>query len=283
MRYLEYQKRIVITASLVGCTCWMSLSTFFVMAKSNIGIENIPIFELIIFVASMAGSRIAYTNVLSFSKAVKLDLFIESIFLIVIYIALLKYHSLMYAGLAIYGVIIINSFLRLIKQERARNYEDKFLKKDTHKKFLKTIRSKDRTYDIIGGLLGTSIALVSLNYFKVDLIDFAIIMLILNVIQNVYEYYITYKYLTEKKVVNKFSKKDNEAIVKEIKTCKLEDGSICEYNICVDYIDEEHKTNTEEWTYLGKGVRYSYGDSYVLNDNKEYHFYKKNKISKIKN
>lgn len=195
MRYLEYQRRIIITSSLVGCTCWMALSTFFVMAKSNMGIENIPIFELIMFVASMAGSRVAYTNVLSFSQSVKLDLFIETIFLIAIYVALIKYNSLMHAGLAIYGVMIVNSFLRLIKQERARNYEDKELKRDTHKKFLKAIRSKDRAYDTIGGVVGTSIALVCLNYLQIDLIKFAMIMLILNVIQNIYEYYITYKYL----------------------------------------------------------------------------------------
>ena len=275
MGYLEYQKKVVVVASLVGCTCWMSLSTFFVMAKSNIGIENIPIFELIIFVASMVGSRIAYTNILSFSQAVKLDLFIESIFLVAIYIALIKYQSLMYAGLAIYGVIIINAFLRLIKQERARNYEDKELKKDTHKKFLKVIRSKDRVYDTIGGVLGTSIALVALNYFKVDLIQFAMAMLILNVIQNIYEYYITYKYLIDKKAVTKSDKKD-----KEIRTCKLEDGSIYEYDICVDYLSEEYKTNTEEWSYLGRGFRYSYGDNWVLYDNKKYHFFKKNKIIK---
>lgn len=195
MRYLEYQKRIIVTQSLLGAIVWMALTTFVILAKSSIGIKNIPIFELLIFVASIVSSKIAYTKLLSFSNAVKIDLIIESLFLISIYIILIKYNSLIYSGLAIYAIIIINSMLNVIKNERARDYEDLHLRKYTHKKFLKVIRLRDRNYQIIGGLLGTSIALITLNYIEIDIIDFALIMLILNVVQNVYEYYITYKYL----------------------------------------------------------------------------------------
>jgi len=192
MKYLSYKNKSVIS-TFFGSIVWTSLSTFILLAKNSIGETNIPVFELIIFISALIGVKIAHTNI-KYSKTIVYDIFIETIFLIAIYISLYN-SSLYYAGVSVYIVIIINGMSKTINSESARRYEDNILNKYKHKIILSKLRKKIQSYNTIAGMIGTSIAAICITILHIDIILFTKVMLILNIIQNLLDYYLWYKYL----------------------------------------------------------------------------------------
>lgn len=193
MQYCTYNRKVLLS-NFLGCITWTSLSTFMLVSKNEIGINNIPIFETLIFIMGIVGVKLAHNNISSYKLNIFINILLETIFLIVLYITLLD-NNLSMAGVAVYSIIIINGITRTMEIESARRYEDKHLKSTYSKKFLNIMRTRSRYIDLIGGTVGASIALVALTYFKVNLIDFTMVMLVLNVMQNIYDYFIWQKYL----------------------------------------------------------------------------------------
>jgi len=193
-QYLEYQKYLI-PNTILGMITWMSLSTFMLVAKNAIGTNNIPIFETIIFISALIGSSIAAKRYMSYKISILSNILVEMIFLASLYYVLIYYNNLAIAGVVVYCVIIVNGILDTIVHEEARNIEDEFLKHSLYKKVLRKYRKYYRDVRLYGGVIGTSISLIALTYYQVDLLTFTKVMLILNVIETLYSFYLWNKYL----------------------------------------------------------------------------------------
>ena len=84
MNYLKYIKKSLISI-FIGHIVWVSLSTYMVINKGTIGIDNIPVFEVVLFIAGLMSSRIATMNIFSFKTAAYLLVLSEALLLIVTY------------------------------------------------------------------------------------------------------------------------------------------------------------------------------------------------------
>jgi len=193
-RYLIYRKNELLSQFL-GMTTWMSLSTFMLVAKNAIGIHNIPIFETLIFMAGLIGIKVSYSRILNYASMKFINIVVETVFLLVLY-GMLFMNDLVMAGITVYIVIIANAITDKLEDVSRRDYEDYKLSK-AEKRYLRRIRKIEEYIITYAGVLGTGVSLVCLTYLKMDLIMYTKIMLVLNVAQNVYDYYIWYKYLRQ--------------------------------------------------------------------------------------
>jgi hypothetical protein len=166
-----------------------------IVAKGKIGVTNIPIFETTIFFLSIIGIRLAFNTNIKLKTVIFIDITIESIFLVSLYIVLSISNDLAKAGLVVYGVIIAKAIIDEIILEVKRSYEDNNMTTASNLKMIKKLRKLKRTYSLIAGGLGSIISLIFLTYIKMNLHTFVIIMLSLNVAQNIYDYYILHRYL----------------------------------------------------------------------------------------
>ncbi len=188
-KYMRYSEKSILS-SFLGYITWMSLSAFMVNAKNEIGIDSIPIFEMLIFVSGILGVKIAYSKIdISIKTLVFINIISESVFLVSLYYLLLT-STMSNAGVSVYMIIILNAFVGLIISEKMRSEEDIVLTHTLYKGILKTIRKKNDNSRLIGGTIGTSIAVILLTYYEVELVSFTLVMLVLNIIQNIYDYYI---------------------------------------------------------------------------------------------
>lgn len=193
--YLAYIKKSLLS-TFVGHIVWVSLSTYMVINKGVIGIDNIPIFEVILFLAGLASSRIATMNIFSFKTAIYSMVFLETIFLMALFIAIHYNGISVSSGIILYLLIIaVNGFVGPIEGEAKRVLEDKKLKKDSEKNYLRLIRGYERNWKMIGASIGSIISLIFLTYLQVSLDVFALVMLSLNIIQNMYDLNLINKYL----------------------------------------------------------------------------------------
>ena len=134
MLYLKYLKKSLLS-TFVGHIVWISLSTYVVINKSTIGIDNIPIFEVILFLTGLASSRIATMNIFSFKTAMYSSVAVETMFLLILSIAIYYNGISIMSGVILYLLIItLNGFINPIESESRRVLEDKKLKKDSESK-----------------------------------------------------------------------------------------------------------------------------------------------------
>ena len=195
MFYLKYLKRSLLSV-FVGHIVWVSLSTYTIINKSSIGLDNIPVFEVVLFIAGLAGSRIATMNVFSFKTAMYSLVLSETIFLITLFIAIHYNGISITSGIVLYLlIIVVNGFISPIENEARRILEDKKLKKDSEKNYLRLIRGYERNWKMIGASIGSIVSLVILSYLQVSLVMLTFIMLSLNILQNMYDYNLINKYL----------------------------------------------------------------------------------------
>ena len=195
MDYQGYYKRSVIN-TLIGCIVWSGLSTYVIISKGQIGESSIPIFESIIFIASIATSRYIAKNRINYAKALILDITIEFTCLVaILFITIFKGVSIE-SAVALYILIILTSGVSsIIVGESQRDIEDKVMKSDTSKKFLKICRARHRDYRLYGLTTGAILSLLLLTYFQIELKYYAILLLSLNIMQTVYDTWLVNKYL----------------------------------------------------------------------------------------
>ena len=195
MFYLKYLKRSLLSV-FVGHIVWVSLSTYMIINKSSIGLDNIPVFEVVLFIAGLAGSRIATMNVISFKTAMYSLVIMETLFLIILFIAIYYNGISITSGIVLYMlIIIVNGFISPIENEARRILEDKKLKKDSEKNYLRLIRGYERNWKMIGASIGSIVSLIFLSYLQMSLEMFTLIMLSLNILQNMYDLNLINKYL----------------------------------------------------------------------------------------
>ena len=192
--YIKWTKKMVV-ADMLGLITWMSLSAFMVMSKNAIGSTNIPIFEMLIFTTGIVGVSLAHKRCMTIKGSVLVRNIQETIFLIALFYILITTGDLALAGYSVYGVIITSSIVNMIADETIRSYEDTVFKSYSSIKFLKILRKRNKYLKLIAGAIGTSISVIFLTVAGVDIITFTLYVLILNVAQNVYEFYIWKKYL----------------------------------------------------------------------------------------
>lgn len=195
MLYLKYLKKSLLS-TFVGHIVWISLSTYVVINKSTIGIDNIPIFEVILFLAGLISSRIATMNIFSFKIAMYSSALVETLFLLILSIAIYYNGVSIMSGVILYLLIIaMNGFISPIESESRRILEDKKLKKDSEKNYLRIIRGYERNWRMIGASIGSILSLIFLSYLEIRLEIFTLAMLGLNILQNMYDLKLINKYL----------------------------------------------------------------------------------------
>lgn len=186
LKYLKYQRYELISVFL-GASVWVSLGTFSIITKANLGIDILTFMETVIFIASILGVHLAFKQIGNFSQYVLFNLLTETIFLIAI--LYLTYNKSMFIAISIYVVIIISKMLNPIINEKARNIEDLLFKKKNEKMILANIRMKEGYITNIAGVLGSLIAILALTILNIDVYTFAMYMLCLNIMQNIFDYY----------------------------------------------------------------------------------------------
>jgi len=192
--YIRWSKKMILS-DLLGTITWVSLGTFMLMAKNAIGSTEIPIFELFIFLTSLVGIKIAHSAYATLKGGQLASIIQETIFLIVLYISLIYTNNLAIAGYIVYGVIIGSAVINKITAETSRAYEQKEFNTDSGNKALKLIRKKSSLTTTIGATIGSIISVVFISVFHVGIIQFTMVMLVLNVIQNMYDHYLWMRYL----------------------------------------------------------------------------------------
>lgn len=199
MDYQGYYKRSVMN-TLIGCIVWSGLSTYVIISKGQIGESSIPIFESIIFLASIATSKYIAKNKINYAKALSLDIAIEFVCLVVILFITIVKGVAIESAIALYILIILTSGVtNIVTSESQRDIEDKRMKSDTSKKFLKICRARHRDYRLYGLTTGAILSLLLLTYFQIELKYYAILLLSLNIMQVVYDSYLVKKYLLIRK------------------------------------------------------------------------------------
>lgn len=176
---------------------WSSLGTFMLVAKNDIGVTNIPIFEVLIFMGGIVGIQLAHRKLINLRHSILMLTVAETLFLAGLYLFLkLDTGSLATSGVLVYMISIFNVFTSKIVDENMRMYEDEHLPTKGAKWGLRKIRKKEGTLRLVGGGTGAMIALICLTYFQVDLIAFTMTMLVFNVLQNFLEHALWLKYLS---------------------------------------------------------------------------------------
>ena len=193
MLYTKYLRKDLVNVYL-GTVTWTSLTSFMLVAKSELGINNITIMETIFFFIGIVGVKLAKENFFSLKTNIMIDNIAETIFLLFM-LYTLYIGNIIYTALAVYGIMFFNVISRRVIKESIRRYEDKNMSKRQAKRFLEILRAKSGYVGLMGGICGTLIALFAINYLEIELITFAKIMIMLNVIENIYVYYIASKYL----------------------------------------------------------------------------------------
>ena len=193
--YLQYAKYSILSMFL-GVIVWTGLSVYMLLAKASIGEDNISIFEFIISVAGVTSVYIIYLRKYKYKNAVIMNILAESIFLL--FFLYYAYNTNMYmAGIAVYCIIIVNYFIGGIEDETARVFEDEELRNKHYKRILRNIRKIRKLANQVGFLIGSGISMVCLNIFSVDINEFTQVIIILNVFQNIYDYFIWNKFLNK--------------------------------------------------------------------------------------
>lgn len=190
--YFKYRKYLVSSITL-GALVWVSLTAFVVLAKHNMGLENIPVLEAIIFIAGIAGTRIAFSSKSKLRTYIFLDLASESIFIIML--LGLIFLNPEKTGIALYMVFITSALLRPVVNEKMRNFEDKMLIYKGHKRLLSKFRKQEKYGLLTGGMIGAMISVLAVSILGMSLEVFTTIMLVGNIIQNIADYYFWNKYV----------------------------------------------------------------------------------------
>jgi len=192
--YIKWSRAMIIS-DLLGTTTWMALTTFMIMAKNAIGNDVIPIFEVIIFMMALVGIKLAHSNWVSLKGGQLASITQESIFLVALYVGLIYTDDLAIAGYIVYGVIIGSALIKEIGKETSRAYEQKEFRSYSGNKALRLIRKASGLTITIGGAIGSGVAVVAISILHINIVSFTMVMLILNILQNVYDYYLWFKYL----------------------------------------------------------------------------------------
>ena len=191
--YITYKRKSLLLKFL-STMVWVSLSTFTIIAKNALGQDFLPLFEALIFLGGLVGVRVAYRDVLSLKQSILIDNITETLFLVGVYTTLL-YNDLAVSAVVLYLVVIANSVMSPIRAEKMRSYEDVHLRTSGGKRALKHIRKHMQLRNLYGGSIGAIIAIIALTYLKMDIIVFTKVVLIGNVVDNLYEHYMWTKYL----------------------------------------------------------------------------------------
>ena len=192
LKYIKYQRYELISIFL-SVSVWISLSTFAIVSKAKLSLDIITFMEAVIFTASFLGVHLAFRKCGTYSIYVLLNIITETIFLICILI--LTYDKSEYIALSIYTVVVLSRVINPVVGEKARNIEDTYFKKNKEKLLLSNLRMKDGYVERIGGVLGSLLAILVISILNIDIYTFAIYMLMINIVQNMFDYYKWLKFL----------------------------------------------------------------------------------------
>lgn len=199
---MEYYKsnyikwlRLMIIVDTSGMILWISLASFIILTKNAIGINNIPIFEMLVFLTGLIGVYLAHHKISTLKGSIFYQNTTEIVFNIAVLSILISTGDLTVSGWFIYCIIISNEIAHQITSESIRSYEDNYINTASGKRLLKKLRKRRETSLVVGGAVGSVLGVIALTWLKIDIIDYAIVILSLNIMQNTYSHLLWVKYL----------------------------------------------------------------------------------------
>lgn len=195
MNYIGYYRKTIMN-TLIASIVWAGLSTYVIISKGQIGENNIPIFETIMFLIGIATSRYVANNKINYTLACTLDVIVDFIMLSAVLLSTLYYGISAESAICLYILIIlVSNVTGIMTRESARDLEDRALKTEVGKKFLKIARGWHRDFSLYGLTIGSALSLFLLTYLHMDLKTYAILLISLNIFQVFYDAYLIKKYL----------------------------------------------------------------------------------------
>ena len=192
LKFIKYQRYELISIFL-SVSVWMSLGTFTITTKANLGLDLITFLEAVIFITSILGIHIAFKKIGNYSLFTILNIILETIFLI--FILILTYHKSEYIAISIYSIMVLRKLINPVIREKARTIEDTLFKKNSEKQILSNLRMKVGYITNIAGVIGSLIAILTISILNIDIYIFAIYILFINKVQNLFDYYKWFKIL----------------------------------------------------------------------------------------
>lgn len=191
-KYLKYD-RLSIYDEALYVFIWVAIASYSIMARNNIGETMIPVMEALAFLVGLIGVRLAFNSLYDYKMYTIVNSIIGVLFSVSILIALYTY--LEYSGYVLYCMIILNSLLSPILNEKKRNYEDIHLTNRKYKKILSNTRKKAEYWRLVSGSLGAIIAVIFISGISLDVISFTKVILLLDLIASISILYKAIKYL----------------------------------------------------------------------------------------
>ena len=195
MNYKGYYKKSILN-TLMACIAWSGLSTYVIISKGQLGENSIPIFETILFLAGILSSRYVARNRVNYAHILTLDVIVDFVCLSAVFTLTLINGVSVESAIALYILIILTGGVTgIISEEAKRDVEDRKLKSQAGKRFLKICRGRHRDFRLYGLAIGSMLSLLLLSYFKMDLKLYALILIGVNLMQIVYDSYLIKRYL----------------------------------------------------------------------------------------
>jgi len=179
----------------IGYVVWVSLAVFVVDAKKAMGHDAMIHLEVIMYIVGIASTFWAYGKYANLRISIILNIIIENIFLILLYINVVYYQNHAVTGYLIYFVIMLKMSGEYTFQEKSRDFEDHRLKEAHNKDELRKMRRKNKISTLLGAALGAGATLFFVDTLEIDTYTYASYLLILNFVQNLGDYYLWFKYI----------------------------------------------------------------------------------------
>jgi len=192
--FLQWDRKLVYINA-ISAFIWISLASFSILAKSSLGQEMLPVMESLIYIIGILGIKLAYGSCKNYSFYVLIETIIDTLFLSVLLYILYTTENMNHLGYLIYTIIILSIFTRPVLREKKRQYEDRVLSHSRYKNILEKNRKNMQYLELVGGAFGAVLSVMILSGFKIDIILFAKIIIVLDIIINISIYYYWNKYL----------------------------------------------------------------------------------------
>ena len=190
--YLKYD-RLSIYDDALYTFIWVSIASFIIVVKGNVGETMLPVMESLVFLIGLLGVRVAFTTMYDYRFYTIINSIVGVLFSISLLGVLYTYP--IYTGYVLYMLIILNSLLSPILNEKKRNYEDIRLINTKYKNVLSTNRKKAEYLRLVSGSLGAVTSVVIITGLNIDIFVYTKLILLLDLVASISLLYKAIKYL----------------------------------------------------------------------------------------
>lgn len=186
--YIQYQAGTIMP-EFIGTLVWIAMGTLMVMSKATLK-EDLSIADLIVFIAILLGTFVAFTSLISYRTAKLID-GIADVMLAIILIYLLLHQDLYSMAISITVYKALSSFMREITGEKSHHME--VIASAKYNNEFKDIRRVHTKLFSIAGVLGGMLGVLMLKIIKLDIYEFGILMVCVHTMLVLYELSLAYR------------------------------------------------------------------------------------------